>query len=161
MDSIKNYFTAEKHESVLFVLVGISAVILALYFLLKLKQPFYNGMAYAFIAIALIQVGVGTSVWLRSAKDIERVSNMVRNNTSKIETEEIPRMNVVMKNFILYRWVEIALMLIGLIAFFCLPSDTFWKGLGLGLFIQAAFMLLLDYFAESRGKVYLEFLKSI
>ena len=161
MDSIKNYFNAEKYESVLFVLVGVAAITTAIYFLLKLKQPFYNGLACALIAIALIQVVVGTSVWLRSPKDIERVSNIVKNNTSKIETEEIPRMNVVMKNFVLYRWVEIVLMLVGLVAFFCFPSDTFWKGLGLGLFIQASFMLLLDYFAESRGKVYLEFLKSI
>jgi hypothetical protein len=161
MDSIKNYFTAEKHESILFVFVGVVAIITALYFLLKFKQPFYNGMAYAFIAIALIQVVVGISVWLRSPKDIERVSNIVKNNTSKIQTEEIPRMNVVMKNFILYRWVEIVLMLVGLVAFFCFPPSTLWKGLGLGLFIQAAFMLLLDYFAESRGKVYVEFLKSL
>lgn len=161
MDSIKNYFNAEKYESVLFVLVGVVAITVALYFLLKLKQPFYSGMACAFIAIALIQVVVGTSVWLRSPKDIERVSNMIKSSNTKIQTEEIPRMHVVMKNFVVYRWVEIVLMLVGLVAFFCLPSDTFWKGLGLGLFIQAAFMLLLDYFAESRGRVYLEFLKGI
>jgi hypothetical protein len=35
------------------------------------------------------------------------------------------------------------------------------KGLGLGLAIQASFMLLLDYFAESRGKVYLDYLQSL
>jgi hypothetical protein len=36
-----------------------------------------------------------------------------------------------------------------------------WKGFGLGLSIQAVFMLLLDFFAESRGKTYLEYLKTI
>jgi hypothetical protein len=38
---------------------------------------------------------------------------------------------------------------------------TIWKGIGLGLFIQASFMLLLDFFAENRGKTYLEFLYTL
>ena len=35
------------------------------------------------------------------------------------------------------------------------------NGIGLGLFIQAGFMLLLDFFAESRGKTYIEVLQTI
>jgi hypothetical protein len=33
-----------------------------------------------------------------------------------------------------------------------------WKGVGLGLAIQSALMLLLDFFAESRGREYLDYL---
>jgi multidrug transporter EmrE-like cation transporter len=161
MEQITKYFNAEKGESVIFVLVGIVAIILSTYFLIKLKQPFYTGMAYPLIVIALIQIIVGGSVYLRSPKDIERVNQIVQTDKSKIQAEEIPRMKVVMKNFALYKWIEIALILVGLIMFFYFPPATIWKGIGIGLFIQAGFMLLLDFFAESRGKTYLEYLQTI
>ena len=161
MEQITKYFNAEKSESIIFVLVGFLAILLSSYFLIKLKQPFYNGMAFSLIAIALIQLTVGSSVYLRSSKDIERVNQIVKTDKSKIQSEEIPRMEVVMKNFALYKWIEIALILVGLIMFFYFQPATIWKGIGLGLFIQAGFMLLLDFFAESRGKTYIEVLRTI
>ncbi len=72
MEQISNYFNAEKSESILFFLVGSIAIGIAIYFLFKLKEPFYNGMAYPLIAVALIQIVVGTSIFFRSPKDIER-----------------------------------------------------------------------------------------
>jgi multidrug transporter EmrE-like cation transporter len=161
MEQITKYFNAEKSESILFVLVGIVAILLSTYFFIKLKQPFYNGMAYPLIAIALIQVTVGISVYLRSPKDIERVNQIVKTDKSKIQSEEIPRMEIVMKNFALYKWIEIVLIIVGLIMFFHFQPATIWKGVGLGLFFQAGLMLLLDFFAESRGKIYLQYLQSI
>jgi hypothetical protein len=47
---------------------------------------------------------------------------------------------------------------------FCKVQSTeisFVEGVGLGLAIQASFMLLLDYLAEARGKIYLDYLQSI
>jgi hypothetical protein len=104
---------------------------------------------------------VGSTVWIRSPKDIERVSQIVTTEKSKIQTEEIPRMIVVMKNFDIYRWIEIALLLVGILMFLYFQPATFLKGIGLGLAIQSAFMLLLDFFAESRGEIYLEYVKSL
>jgi len=161
MNSIEKYFNAEKSESLLFVLVGIVAIVIAIYFFFKLKQPFYYGMGLAFTLIALIQLTVGTSVYFRSPKDIIRVKALVSNEPLKIQSEEIPRMEVVMKNFVLYRWIEIALIILGLVLFFTANSNSLLKGGGLGLFIQASFMLLLDYFAESRGKEYVTFLHEL
>jgi hypothetical protein len=161
MNPIEKYFNAEKYESVLFVLVGIIAIVIATYFFVKVKQPFYNGMAYPLVVVALIQIIAGSSVYFRSPKDIARVNEIVQTNKVKIKAEEIPRMKLVMENFDIYRWVEIVLLVTGLIMFFYFQSMTFWKGIGLGLFIQAGFMLLLDFFAESRGKIYLEYLRTL
>lgn len=161
MYPIEKYFNAEKYESVLFVLVGFAAIVLATYFFVKVKQPFYRGMAYPLIAIALIQIIVGSTVYFRSPKDIAKVNEIVLTDKTKIQTEEIPRMEVVMKNFEIYRWVEIVLLVIGLIMFFSFLPMTFWRGVGLGLFIQAGFMLLLDFFAERRGEIYLEYLRTL
>ena len=66
-----------------------------------------------------------------------------------------------MKNFVLYRRIEIALIIYGIILYFYFQPQTFWKGIVLGLSIQISFMLFLDYYAESRGEVYLMFLQSL
>ncbi|WP_439554096.1 hypothetical protein [Flavobacterium macrobrachii] len=161
MRDIEKYFNAEKYESVLFVLFGVVAITFATYCFLKIKQPFYYGMAYPLITVALIQIIVGASVYFRSPKDIVRVDEIIQTDRSRIQNEEIPRMEVVMKNFVIYRWVEIVLFTIGIIFIFYFQPITFWKGFGIGLSIQAGVMLLLDFFAESRGKVYLDFLKTL
>ncbi|MBK9734351.1 MAG: hypothetical protein IPO92_05025 [Saprospiraceae bacterium] len=155
------YFNAEKSESLIFILVGLIAIILSMYFILKVKQPFYNGMAYSLIAIALIQITVGSSVYMRSPKDIVRVNQIVQTDKSRLQTEEIPRMATVLKNFTMYKWLEITLIVAGLMMYFYLQPMTVWRGLGCGLFIQAGFMLLLDFFAESRGKAYIEYLQTL
>jgi hypothetical protein len=67
-------------------------------------------------------------------------------------------MEGVLKIFVLYRWIEIALIAIGIALFFYFNPMIFWKGFGMGLAIQSSLMLVLDLFAESRGKVYLHFL---
>jgi hypothetical protein len=41
MNSIEKYFNAEKYESLPFVLVGLTAIGFAIYFLSKLNLPFY------------------------------------------------------------------------------------------------------------------------
>lgn len=161
MQQIEKYFNAEKYESLIFMLVGLVAICMASYLLIKVKQPFYNGISYPLIAVAIIQIVVGSSVYVRSPKDIVRVNEIVQQDKTKLNTLEIPRMEVVMKNFEIYRWVEIALLLIGLILFFAFKDMSIGKGIGIGLIIQSGFMLLLDYFAESRGKIYLEYLRTL
>jgi hypothetical protein len=146
---------AEAVESVFFILVGLAAFGLSLFFWLRLKQAFYNDMAWPFLAIALIQIVVGTSVYFRSPKDIHRIDTMAQSAPEKIRTEEIPRMEVVMENFLWYKYIEIVLILIGLGLFFFLDASV-WRGVGLGLIIQSGFLLLLDFFAMGRGQAYLD-----
>jgi hypothetical protein len=45
MEQISKYFNAEKSESLLFILVGVAAILLSAYFFVKIKQPFYSRMA--------------------------------------------------------------------------------------------------------------------
>jgi len=40
-------------------------------------------------------------------------------------------------------------------------NDTFWRGIGLGLFIQASIVLSLDFFAERRGHIYIVYLQEL
>jgi len=155
---VEAYFTEEKIESLFFILTGGIAVLLASFFLLIIKYSFFKGMAMPLLVIGLIQLSVGISVYNRSEKDIERVTQMILSEQSKINAEELPRMEKVMKNFTVYKWIEIILIItsaILLIIFYASPQ-TYWKGLALGLLIQSIMMLSLDVLAEKRGQVYIE-----
>ncbi len=159
---IEKYFTAEKSESLLFIFIGIAAVIAAIIFFFFLKTNFYKGMAWPLILIALIQISVGYSVYKRFDSDRQRNVYAYDLNPSELKSKEIPRMEQVNKNFVLYRWIEIGLAIAGLILIYIYRSNTeksFLFGLGLGLAIQALIMLGADYFAEARAKEYTKGLK--
>jgi predicted membrane channel-forming protein YqfA (hemolysin III family) len=159
----ESYFKQEQIESLIFIILGILSICLALIFLGIIKYSFFKGMAVPLLAVGLIQLIVGTTIYLRSPEDKYRVTQMLINERSKIKTEEIPRMEKVMQNFTVYKWIEIVLILasiILLIIFYSSPQ-TYWKGLALGLLIQAIMMLSLDVLAENRGQVYIEQLQKI
>ena len=120
-------------------------------------------MAIPLLVIGFIQLSVGISVYNRSYKDIERVNHFAKQEPQNIQTVEIPRMEVVMKNFIIYKWIEIILMIGAIVLFiaFYKSSQTYWKGLALSLLIQASMMLCLDMIAEHRGQIYMEQLQHI
>lgn len=159
----ESYFKQEQIESLIFIILGILSICLALIFLGIIKYSFFKGMAVPLLLIRLTQLTVGSIVYLRSPEDKYRVTQMLINERSKIKTEEIPRMEKVMQNFTVYKWIEIVLILasiILLIIFYSSPQ-TYWKGLALGLLIQAIMMLSLDVLAENRGQVYIEQLQKI
>lgn len=63
-------------------------------------------------------------------------------------------MKTVIANFELYRGIEIGLLALGMAIVVLLRQREFWFAFGLGLVLQAGFMLLLDHFAERRAHAY-------
>jgi hypothetical protein len=164
---IYRYFTGEKQESLLFLIVGIVAVLLAVvfWFFIKSNPNFFKGAAIPLLAIGLIQMVVGYSVYSRTDKQKTNIAyNIGMEPVNYVKQSELPRMKTVMKNFVIYRWVEIAFIITGLVLIFLfrLHADkTFWYGFGISLAIQAVIMLGADYFAEKRGKIYVSELGKI
>jgi uncharacterized membrane protein len=159
---IEKYFNAEKAESLLFLGIGIAAILTALVFFFYLKTNFYKGAAIPLALVGLLLGVVGYTVYKRS--DSDRIRNVYAYdlNPGELKEKEIPRMEVVMKNFVIYRYAEILLALIGigLFLYFRTNADRqLWSGLGIGLFIMAILALGADYFAEKRGHVYLNGVK--
>ncbi len=161
MKEALTYFKAERAESLGFVVVGMVGLILSLWFWFSVKKPFYNGMASSLAAIALIQSIVGGRIYFRTPADIKRIETYWTSDRPKIKSEELPRMEKVMHSFVTYRYAEIILAIVGLALIFFFKEPVNWKGLGAGLFAQAMLMLLFDHFAESRGKVYITFLRNL
>jgi uncharacterized membrane protein len=156
---IEKYFNAEKSESLLFVLVGAAAIIAAVSFYFFLKTNFFKGAAIPLLLVGVLLGVVGFTVYKRSDADRIRNAYAYDLNPSELKQKEIPRMQTVMKNFVVYRWVEIILAITGVVLFFYFKNNIelqFWKGFGLSLAIMALIALSADYFAEKRGAVYLQ-----
>jgi hypothetical protein len=161
MNSVIKYFNGERAESYLFLALGILGLVISSYMFFLKASAYWKGFAIPFMLVSVLEIIVGISLIYRSPKDIIRVENYIKNDQVKIKSDEIPRMEKVMKNFMVYRYVEIVLIFIGAILYFASANSDFWRGLGLGLLIQAIIVLTLDYFAERRGFIYLEYLNSI
>ena len=155
---IEKYFIAEKSASGLFMSIGIAGIILAVIFFFFLKIEFYKGLAIPLALVGILACIVGYTVYKRSDDDRKMNVYAYDMNPSQLKDKEIPRMNTVMKNFVIYRWVEIFLMAagIGLYIYFIRDiKNDFWRGLGFGLVVMGILGLTADYFAEKRGHVYL------
>lgn len=161
MNSVIKYFNGEKAESYVFIIIGVIAFAMASYFYFALKTSFWKGVAIPFIVVACLEFVVGYTIVTRSPKDIVRVETFIQQKSQDIKSLEIPRMEKVMSNFVIFRYVEIGLIILGIMLMYSSLNDTFWRGLGLGLFIQVSIVLILDFFAERRGYVYLEFLNQL
>jgi hypothetical protein len=110
-----------------------------------------------------MMAAVGFTVYKRSDK--QRTDNVYAYNMNplKLKNEELPRMKKVMKSFVLYRWIEIFLLVagIGLYIFFIRDfRHDFWRGFGFSLALMALLALGADYFAEKRGHTYTKGLES-
>ncbi len=158
---ITDYFGAERAESLFFIAVGALALAASFVFWFWLKAPVWRGAAWPLALVAAIQLTVGTTVYLRSPVDAARVEQIVAREPSRIRSEEIPRMQAVMNKFVAYRWLEAALLAMGFLLVWRAAAGTMWRGVGWGLAIQAGLMLQLDFFAERRGDVYLQWLMSL
>jgi hypothetical protein len=154
---IEKYFNAEKAESWIFMVIGIAGIITAIVFFFVLKTGFYKGAAIPLISIGLMLGIVGFTVYKRSDDDRKRNVYAYDMNPSELKNKELPRMKVVMKNFVIYRYTEILLALVGIMLFFYFKDNEtqhFWRGFGMSLAIMAILSLAADYFAEKRGRIY-------
>jgi uncharacterized membrane protein YwaF len=154
---IEKYFNAEKVESRVFMIIGIAGIIAAIIFLFILKTNFYKGAAIPSVLIGLLMGIVGYTIYKRSDSDRMRNVYAYDMNPSELKNKELPRMKTVMKNFVMYRYTEIFLFLVGVALYIYFIRDftkSFWRGFGLALVVMALLALAADFFAEKRGKGY-------
>ena len=164
---IYKYFIAEKQESLLFLVIGLVAILVSVVFwsFIKTSPSFFKGAAIPLLAIGIIQSVAGYTIYTRTDKQKADIAyNIGIEPVSFVKQKELPRIKIVMKNFVIYRWIEIAFIVAGLALIFLYrsnPDRSFWFGLGITLAIQATLMLGADYFAEKRGGIYTEELQKI
>ncbi len=143
------------------MLTGALACALAVLFYAEKQSPFFFGMALPLALLGLIQLGVGCSVFFRTDRQVAWLEQLFAENKGKFVQKELPRMEAILRNFVVYRWVEIVFVGVGLLLLLLLLNGgtNLWKGFGAGMSVQGGLMLLLDFMAEKRGRKYLDFIK--
>lgn len=156
------YFAGEKGESVLFIAAGATALVAGLAFLIR-GASILKGAAIPLIAVALIHLVVGGSVFAGTDAQVRALVTQLEQQPTAFKAEESARMAVVNDNFDLYKQIEIALALAGLamLAFGMQLARPFLAGAGCGLVFQASFTLVLDFFAEARADAYTQALMAM
>lgn len=159
INNMSSYFVAEKQESVIFIVVGLLAIGLSIW--LWMNGHRLKSMAYPLVVIALMQIVVGGSVYLRTDAQLTTLSAQLQVSPAALKAEETTRMQTVLNNFSIYKAVEMLLLIIGVGMIAFLQRYDMAAGIGVGLVLQAAFTLALDIFAEARGADYLSAVQSI
>lgn len=159
INNMSSYFVAEKQESVIFIAVGLLAIGLSVW--LWMNGHRLKSMAYPLVVIALMQMVVGGLVYVRTDSQLSTLSAQLQANPAAFKTEEATRMQTVMRNFSIYKAVEMLLLIVGVGMIAFLQRHDMAAGIGIGLVLQAAFTLTLDIFAEARGADYLSAVQGI
>jgi hypothetical protein len=159
INHMSSYFAAEKQESLIFIAVGLLAIGISVW--LWMNGHRLKSMAYPLVVVALMQMAVGASVYLRTGTQLSTLSAQLNANPAALKVEETNRMQTVLKNFSIYKAVEMVLLIVGVVMIAFLQRYDMAAGIGVGLVLQAAFTLTLDIFAEARGADYLSAIGSI
>jgi hypothetical protein len=144
---------------VIFIAVGLVAIGISVW--LWMNGHRLKSMAYPLVAIALMQLVVGGLIYLRTDTQLSTLSAQLQVAPAVLKAEETVRMQTVMKNFSIYKTVEMVLLVVGIGMIAFLQRHDLAAGIGIGLVLQAAFTLTLDIFAEARGADYLSVLHSM
>ena len=121
---IEKYFIAEKNESILLIIIGIAAIVLAIIFFFFIKTNWHKGTAIPFFIIGIMHLVAGYTVYQRSDADRRQNVYAYDMNPSTLKVKEIPRMETVNKNFVIYRYTEIFLLLAGIFLFVYFRNDS-------------------------------------
>ena len=150
---MNSYFSAEKQESFIFMAVGLVAITLSIW--LWMNDHRLKSMAYPLVIIGLMQLVVGSTVYLRTDLQVSTLTTQLQENPESFRRDEISRMQTVMKNFSIYKMIEMLLLITGLAMIAFWQRNDIAAGIGTGLILQAAITLGLDIIAETRGADYL------
>lgn len=157
--AIIRYFTAEKREGLLFLLVGMAAIVAAV-FLWQTGSP-WRGMGSPLVAVALIQLVVGGTVYFRTDAQTLALHKQLASDPHGYVAAETPRMEKVQKSFVIYRWIEISLLALGVLGCFLFRDRQTLLAVSMGLMLQSALMLAMDFVAERRAEVYVEQIRQL
>jgi hypothetical protein len=159
LKEMTEYFAGEKQESLLFIAVGLIAIGVAVWFWANGHRLRF--MAAPLVVIALMQLVVGTTVYLRTDTQLQTLVTQSQSAPAQFKQDEVGRMQTVMKNFNFYKTIEMVLLVVGVCLIGFLQRFDVAAGIGAGLVLQAGFTVALDMFAESRGQDYLVVLNAL
>lgn len=159
MTIIEKYFSGERIQCIAGIVFSLLTILLAIY-LLKSGKSFQKGMSFPFFVFPFLLLVICTLVVLRTPSDVRRVQGFFQSETTKIKTDELPRMEKVMTTFELLKKVELIIAVLGLLVLLMFKNDLV-RGIAAGTTIQGLLLFLFDWLAANRGETYINFLREL
>ena len=158
---IQSYFASEKKGGYLALSIGLISCTIGFSFLLSAMPPFYVGLAIPLILFGGVELFAGATVARRRDFQAYDLQKLLGNDPEEFVSTESPRMGKVMRTFVILRWLEGVAVVIGVILILVAQDMVFTMGLGLGMLVHGAIMLVFDYFAEKRAAKYSLFVDTV
>lgn len=159
MKEIELYFSGEKWQCSIGAVLALGFIVLSVCFL-KLGTPFHKGFAYVCIPFMLILTGICISIIVRTPKDLQRISAFYQSEPAKLKTEELPRMQKVMKLFSTAKKIELAFFAVGVVLAIVFWKNDLMRGIAVAIIVLGIAFFTFDFTAEHRAKPYFQFLNS-
>lgn len=154
---ILKYFRAEKDAGFYIIVVG--AVLILLSAWLWWSGSRYRAMAIPLTVFAILEVTVGTTIYLRTDKQIDTLTEQYYTDREQYGREETARMEKVMSGFRVYKVAEIVVLIAGLALLVVYRRRPTLAAVGAGLVLQAGILLAFDIIAAQRAQMYLDALR--
>ena len=160
LDVLQTYFRGERLESACFIApAGLILFAIAIAALRSETPTYAWSVAAPCFVFGLLLVVVGVAVAARTPGQVAALVEGLQSSRAATLSEELARMDRVVRNFHVTQPVFGALALLGLVLRFGLKAE--WaQGLGSVLALAGAMGLMIDGFASRRAEPYLEALKA-
>jgi hypothetical protein len=152
---MREYFGGEQSESYVWGAMGAVGVASGIALALQ-QERVAHGAAFPLMGIGLLQLALGVGLFVRTPGQVSALADQLQRDPSAFAAAERARMTRVNRGFQWYRPVEQAILVggAGCVVLGGLNHSEVLIGVGLGTFLEAALMLVLDYFADERAAIY-------
>lgn len=151
-NTISVYFKGERTEMIAFLAFA-SLLVIAAVFLWMSKDTFARPLAVVLALTSAVAFSVAVPLLLRDGPHRDKLLATSRADLRSVLEKETARMEIVLRNYPIYRYGYLAMILavVVLVAFFRSPTTL---GISVGLLVFAATGLVVDHYSEERAMVY-------
>jgi len=154
-EGMREYFAGEFRESFVFMGAGVASLGAGIPLLIE-GRDVGRPLSVPLLVFGVVHAVLGVGLALRTPGQVKNLAAMLSSDPAGWKDAESKRMRSVMSGFQLYRAFELVVGTTG--AFMAglgyVRDQPAVLGVGLGLLIEAATLLALDFFAEERGRKY-------
>ncbi len=155
---IQKFYNAQKAQSFLFLLLGIFATALAVYFFIASINAISLGFAIPFFVFGLFQIIFGYQTFSKTNSMCDFAISSAKENIQQIITIEIPRINKILTDYNRKNYVFLGLNALSIVLFTVFANTPMVKGIGLALFVQSLIHISSLYFENNRSQIYFKWL---
>jgi hypothetical protein len=152
---MRGYFAGETRESFAFMGFGVVGLGAGVPMFVS-HDPVLRPMSIPIMALGVVQLALGIGLLARTSAQVARLAEQLTKEPAAYREAEGTRMRGVMAGFQAYRLFELTVGVTGAVmaGIGHARDEPMVLGVGLGMLVEAAAMLLLDSFAEERGRAY-------